>query len=133
MKKILTTVICSLVGINTMLMADQARPRLVVGIVVDQLRTDYIEYLRRHFGERGFNLLMKQGAYLRDVDFPATGIDAVAATAIAMTGAILPATESQVLKPTTARHGRPIRHFSTPRLQGQALWPIRRRISCFPR
>ncbi len=43
MKKILTTVICSLVGINTMLMADQARPRLVVGIVVDQLRTDYIE------------------------------------------------------------------------------------------
>ncbi len=87
MKKILTTVICSLVGINTMLMADQARPRLVVGIVVDQLRTDYIEYLRRHFGERGFNLLMKQGAYLRDVDFPATGIDAVAATAIAMTGA----------------------------------------------
>ena len=77
MMKILTTVICSLVGINTMLMADQARPRLVVGIVVDQLRTDYIEYLRRHFGERGFNLLMKQGAYLRDVDFPATGIDAI--------------------------------------------------------
>ncbi len=59
----------------------------MVGIVVDQLRTDYIEYLRRHFGERGFNLLMKQGAYLRDVDFPATGIDAVAATAIAVTGA----------------------------------------------
>ena len=86
MKKILTTVICSLVGINTMLMAESARPRLVVGIVVDQLRTDYIEYLRRHFGERGFNLLMQKGAYMRDVDFSTPGIDAASATAVAMTG-----------------------------------------------
>lgn len=86
MKKLLTTVICSLVGINSMLMADSSRPRLVVGIVVDQLRTDYIEYLRRHFGERGFNLLLQKGAYFRDVTFPPTVTDAVAATALAMTG-----------------------------------------------
>ncbi len=86
MKRILTTVICSLVGINSMLMADSSRPRLVVGIVVDQLRTDYIEYLRRHFGERGFNLLMQKGAYLRDVSFPPTVSDAVCATAVVQTG-----------------------------------------------
>lgn len=87
MKKIITTVICSIVGINTMLMAQNARPKLVVGIVVDQLRTDYIEYLRNHFGDRGFNLLMNRGAYLRDVDFKTPGLDAVSGTALAMTGA----------------------------------------------
>ena len=87
MKKILTTVICSLVGINSMLMADTSRPKLVVGIVVDQLRTDYIEYLRHHFGERGFRLLMQKGAYFRDVDFASPHADAVNATATAMTGA----------------------------------------------
>lgn len=107
MKKILTTVICSLVGINSMLMAETARPRLVVGIVVDQLRTDYIEYLRRHFGERGFNLLMKQGAYLRDVDF-APGMDAVAATALAMTGAD-PASNGITAAETYDREARTVR------------------------
>ncbi len=110
MKKILTTVICSIVGINTMLMAESARPRLVVGIVVDQLRTDYIEYLRKHFGERGFNLLIQKSAYMRDVDFSTPGIDATSATAVAMTGSDpafsgVPATESY---DRTTRSSRPV-------------------------
>ena len=50
MNRLLTSVLCSLVGITTVLQADASRPRLVVGIVVDQLRTDYIEYLRELFG-----------------------------------------------------------------------------------
>lgn len=85
-RRLLTSVICSLVGINSMLMADSARPRLVVSIVVDQLRTDYIEYLRRHFGEKGFNMLINRAAYLRDVDFGLPAADAVSATALAVTG-----------------------------------------------
>lgn len=59
----------------------------MVGIVVDQLRTDYIEYLSSYFGERGFRTLMQDGAYLRDVDFHTAGLDAASATATIYTGA----------------------------------------------
>lgn len=68
------------------------RPRLVVGIVVDQLRTDYIEYLQNYFSERGFKRLMKDGVYLRDVDFKVKGLDAASATAMLYTGAYPSAT-----------------------------------------
>lgn len=59
----------------------------MVGIVVDQLRTDYIEYLQTYFSERGFRRLMKDGVYLRDVDFKVKGLDAPSATAMIYTGA----------------------------------------------
>ncbi len=67
--------------------AGTARPRLVVGIVVDQLRTDYIEYLQTCFTERGFKRLMKDGVYMRDVDFKVKGLDAASAAAMLYTGA----------------------------------------------
>lgn len=38
------------------------RPRLAVVIVIDQLRPDYIQRFRTHFGSRGFNLLLQKGA-----------------------------------------------------------------------
>ncbi len=67
--------------------AGDARPRLVVGIVVDQLRTDYIEYLRDKFGEQGFKTLLSEGVYIPDVDFKPARLDAVNSTAMLMTGA----------------------------------------------
>lgn len=87
MKRLLTSVICGLVGINTILAADPSRPKLVVGIVVDQLRTDYIEYLQNLFGENGFRKLMKEGAFLRNVDYKVGGLDKASATAMVYTGA----------------------------------------------
>ena len=59
----------------------------MVGIVVDQLRTDYLEQLQNYFGERGFKTLLREGAYLRDVDFKVPGLDAVNSTAMIQTGA----------------------------------------------
>lgn len=38
------------------------RPKLVVVIVIDQLRPDYLERFRPHFGNRGFNLFLQRGA-----------------------------------------------------------------------
>jgi len=87
MNRLVTSVIFGLVTINTVMMADPTRPKLVVGIVVDQLRTDYVEYLQSLFGEKGFKRLMKDGRYIRNVDFRSAGIDAVSATAVAYTGA----------------------------------------------
>ncbi|MBD5358533.1 MAG: alkaline phosphatase family protein [Bacteroides sp.] len=86
MNRLITSVICGLVGINTMLCADPSRPKLVVGIVVDQLRTDYIEYLQNLFGENGFKKLMKEGAFMKDVDFKVSGLDKVSGTALVYTG-----------------------------------------------
>lgn len=63
------------------------RPKIVVGIVIDQLRSDYIEYLESYFGDRGFRRLMKAGKYMRDVDFKVEGLDAQSATAMLETGA----------------------------------------------
>lgn len=87
MKRLLTSVICGLVGINTILAIDPSRPKLVVGIVVDQMRTDYIEYLQNLFGERGFRKLMKEGAFLRNVDYKVQGLDKASGTAMIYTGA----------------------------------------------
>lgn len=87
MKKVLTSVICGLVGINTLIASDNGKPRLVVGITVDQLRTDYIEYLMDLFGEKGFRRLVKDGAFFRDVDYNVSGLDAASGTAMIVTGA----------------------------------------------
>jgi len=44
-------------------------PRLVVVISVDQMRADYLERFRPHFGPGGFNLLLEQGANFADCHY----------------------------------------------------------------
>ncbi|MDE7413840.1 MAG: alkaline phosphatase family protein [Muribaculaceae bacterium] len=87
MKKLVTTVLCGLVTLNVLAQTVPGRPKLVVGIVVDQMRTDYIEYLKSYFGDRGFRRMMKDGVYMRDVDFKVNDLDAASATAMLYTGA----------------------------------------------
>lgn len=45
-------------------------PRLVVGVVVDQMRADYIARYWDLFGDDGLKRLVNEGAYLRDAYFP---------------------------------------------------------------
>ncbi len=45
------------------------RPRLVVVIGVDQLRPDYLDRFRLHFGPGGFNLLLDRGARFTQAKF----------------------------------------------------------------
>jgi predicted AlkP superfamily pyrophosphatase or phosphodiesterase len=40
----------------------QERPKLVVGIVVDQMRFDYLYRFQKNFGKNGFKHLMKEGS-----------------------------------------------------------------------
>jgi predicted AlkP superfamily pyrophosphatase or phosphodiesterase len=44
------------------LIIPQKGPKLVVGIVIDQMRFDYLYRFRNNYGEDGFNKLMKEGA-----------------------------------------------------------------------
>lgn len=87
MNRLITSVIVSLVGFNALLQAGEARPRLVVNIVVDQLRTADLEYLQSLLGQKGFNRMIREGAYLRDVNFKTQSPDIANSTAILMTGA----------------------------------------------
>ena len=84
MNRLLTSVLCGLVGISTVAMADPTRPKLVVGIMVDQLRTDYIDFLSSRFGKDGFNLLKNRGLYLKNVDYNVADLDIVSSTAIVL-------------------------------------------------
>lgn len=59
----------------------------MVGIVVDQLRTDYIELLHDRLGQQGFRSLMRDGVYMRDVDFVVPSLDAANSSAMIFTGA----------------------------------------------
>lgn len=88
MKKLATKTLMAgvLTGLGTFA-ADAQSPKIVVGIVVDQLRTDYLEQLRPYFGDSGFKRLMTDGLYLTDVDFRNTVTDAPAGTAVVYTGA----------------------------------------------
>ncbi|MFQ5430343.1 MAG: alkaline phosphatase family protein [Phycisphaerae bacterium] len=48
---------------------DDHRPRLVVLIVVDQLRADYLTRFERFFGDDGFKRLMRKGAHFTNAYF----------------------------------------------------------------
>lgn len=67
--------------------ASQGRQQLVVTIVVDQLRTDYVELLRHRFGKDGFNRLIDRGAYIENLHFDIAQPDIANTTAMLFTGA----------------------------------------------
>jgi hypothetical protein len=49
--------------------AYNARPKLIVVIVIDQFRGDYLERYRDQFGEGGFRLLLDHGANFTDCNY----------------------------------------------------------------
>src|SRR5271166_804528 len=49
--------------------AYNARPKLVVVIVIDQFRGDYLERYRDHFGDAGFRVFLDRGAYFTDCNY----------------------------------------------------------------
>ena len=62
-------------------------PRLVISIVVDQLRGDYLQYFSPTFGDKGFKRLMNEGLYYHNLDFGIPNIGPATSTATIYTGA----------------------------------------------
>lgn len=88
MRKLSTTsVIAGILLSGGMLTQEAGAQNIVVGIMVDQLRTDYLERMRPYFGENGFNRLIREGVYLTDVDFRNTVKDSPSGAAVIYTGA----------------------------------------------
>ena len=85
-KKLTTTLLLGLLAGGWTVSAFAREQRIVVGIVVDQLRTDYLQQLRPLFGSKGFNRLMDQGVFIPDVDFHGVVADAPSGAAVVFTG-----------------------------------------------
>lgn len=62
-------------------------PHLVVNIVIEQLRTDYLEAFSPLFGERGFKRLFSEGRVYSQAEYPFASPDRASAIACLMSGA----------------------------------------------
>lgn len=65
---------------------DAAVPRLVVGLTIDQLRTDYIEAFSSLYGERGFKRLLREGRFYCNAEYDFINVDAASSVAAVYTG-----------------------------------------------
>lgn len=61
-------------------------PKLVIGLTIDQLRTDYLEAFSSLYGEKGFKRLWKEGTVFRNVDYNFDKVDRASAIAAIYTG-----------------------------------------------
>jgi len=61
-------------------------PKLVVSIVVDQLRGDYLQYFSSTFGEKGFKRLMNEGLVYHSVEFGFPNVGEASSIATIYTG-----------------------------------------------
>ncbi len=87
MNRIITSLIVVLAATNLTAQQMSELPKLVVGITVDQLRSDYLHYLYNAFGEKGFKHLMENGLVYDQVGFDYNNPDATSAMATILTGA----------------------------------------------
>ena len=62
-------------------------PRLVVNVVVDQLRSDYLDAFSPLYGNRGFRRLLSEGRTYPQAQYPFASPDRASATACLMSGA----------------------------------------------
>lgn len=84
--RLITSILASMVALSAVSQTSGGRPQLVVEIMIDQLRSDYIELLQNHFGENGFKRLTDNGACFENVDFNIDNVDVVSSTAMLLTG-----------------------------------------------
>lgn len=61
MRKLLTSLLLFLLSFPSPFSSLQARPKLVVGIIVDQMRWDYLERYKDRYCEGGFRRMMSEG------------------------------------------------------------------------
>ena len=85
-ERILTSLIAAFVITSLQAQTTPAVPRLVVGLTIDQLRSDYIEAFSALYGERGFKRLMREGRVYCNAEYDFINIDRSSAVASIYTG-----------------------------------------------
>ena len=69
MKNNITVSILLLIAINTCIAQKKNKPKLIIGIVVDQMRYDYLHRFSDKYGKKGFKRLMKKGYNLENAHY----------------------------------------------------------------
>lgn len=88
MNKVIATILLTLAVVPAKAVAPGESPKLVVGITVDQLRSDYLYALQHLFGEKGFKKMLSNGVVYDKVLFDLPYMDKAVATATIYTGTI---------------------------------------------
>jgi len=85
--KFITTGLLFFFVFSQAMRGQQPAPKLVISIVVDQLRDDYLHYFAPTFGERGFRRLMSEGLVYHRVDYGYPNMSLSSSVATLYTGA----------------------------------------------
>ncbi len=85
--RLLTSLMALMVIMNAEAQTSPEVPRLVVNIVVDQLRSDYLEAFSPLYGEEGFHKLLADGRVYTRAEYPFSRPDRASAIASLMSGA----------------------------------------------
>jgi hypothetical protein len=85
--RLLTSLLTVLTLTGVQAQTSPATPRLVVGLTIDRLRSDYMEAFASLYGEKGFRRLQREGRVYRQAEFPFAAPDRAAAAAAVHTGA----------------------------------------------
>jgi len=89
MKKLLTSVLglLSVTATGLPLQAEEHAPRLVIGIHIDQLDENYLEWFKNGFEEDGFRKVLQNGTHYTNMVYASSRPDNAAACASFSTGA----------------------------------------------
>lgn len=88
MKGLITSLITALAITSLQAQPNAAKPKLVVGVTVDQLSTELIEAYWELFGDNGFKKLWRNGLVYKDTEFNQSKVDRASAIATVNTGTI---------------------------------------------
>lgn len=86
MKGLLTSIITVLTITGLQAQPMSSTPKLVVGLTIDQLRTDYLEAFSSLYGEKGFKRLWKEGKVFRNAEYKFNRVDRASAVAAIYSG-----------------------------------------------
>ena len=89
MKGLITSIITvlALSGAQAHAETQDKAPKLVIGITIDQLRTDYLESFSPLYGEKGFKRLWRDGKVYNNIQYSFDNVDRSSAVAAIYTGA----------------------------------------------
>ncbi|MEG0039086.1 MULTISPECIES: alkaline phosphatase family protein [Bacteroides] len=86
MKGLLTSLITVLTFTGLQAQPLPATPKLVIGLTIDQLRTDYLEAFSSLYADKGFKRLWRDGRVFRNAEYTFNTIDRASAMAAIYTG-----------------------------------------------
>lgn len=86
MKGLLTSIITALTFTGLQAQPLPVPPKLVIGLTIDQLRTDYLEAFSALYGEKGFKRLWKEGRIYQNLEFNFTNVDRASSIAAIYSG-----------------------------------------------